>query len=109
MVNAYRQLFPQIKEIIVKQLEVPELKEKLPDDIPFKLSNEIYVLFVMDENLNQPIGFQEMSDGAKRIFLLLTNMVLADINNIALLGIEEPENSIYPSLLQDYLRILSQL
>ncbi|HBF35930.1 MAG TPA: recombinase RecF [Firmicutes bacterium] len=109
LVNAYLQLFPQIKEIIVKQLEVPELKEKLPEDIPFKLSNEIYVLFVIDENLNQPISFQEMSDGAKRIFLLLTNIVLADINSITLLGIEEPENSIHPGLLQDYLRVLSQL
>ena len=49
-----------------------------------------------------------MSDGAKRVFLLLLCLLLADINGLSLIAIEEAENSIHPSLLQSYLRVISQ-
>lgn len=110
LTNAYMQLFPQINEIEVEELSVKSLvlKEKLPAALPFTISNEVYMLYVTDQNLNQPISFEDMSDGAKRVFLLLTNIIVADINNLTLIAVEEPENSIHPSLLQSYLRILSQ-
>lgn len=55
------------------------------------------------------INFTEMSDGARRILLLLTNLILADLNNISLFCIEEPENSINPSLLGKYIEIINDL
>ena len=33
---------------------------------------------------------------------------MADINGLSLIAIEEPENSIHPSLLQSFLRVISQ-
>jgi len=108
--NAFMQLFPQIKEINVEELAFKgKFHGEIPDDLPFKLSQEVYVLYVNDHNLNQPVSFEDMSDGAKRVFLLLTNIIIADINNLSLIAVEEPENSIHPSLLQSYLRVLSQL
>ncbi|KJS48047.1 AAA family ATPase [Desulfosporosinus sp. BICA1-9] len=110
LMNAFMQLFPQITDIDVQEVSVKtKLENKIPDDLPFKLSKEVYILYVSDNNLNQPISFEDMSDGVKRVFLLLTNIIIADINNLSLIAVEEPENSIHPSLLQNYLRVVTQL
>lgn len=107
--DAFMQLFPQFTDIHVESFSLSEnLKSKFPVDLPFKLLDEVYVLYVQDVNLNQPISFEYMSDGAKRVFLLLTKIIMTDIMNISLLAIEEPENSIHPGLLQDYLRVIDQ-
>ena len=50
-----------------------------------------------------------MSDGARRILLLLTFIVLAQINKYDLICIEEPENSINPSLLRRFLYTIKEL
>jgi len=47
-----------------------------------------------------------MSDGVRRVLLIFTILVLADINNYSLVGIEEPENSLNPRILQRYLMAL---
>lgn len=110
LMDSFIQLFPQIAEINVREVNInTEINEELPEELPFKLSGEIYILYVNDINLNQSINFENMSDGAKRVFLLLTNIIIADLNNLSLIAVEEPENSIHPSLLQNYLRVLSQL
>lgn len=110
LIDAYKQLFPQFSEVTVLQSDVSsKLKKFLTNDLPFTITNEVYALFVKDKNLNQPINFERLSDGAKRVFLLLTSIVLADVSNLILIAIEEPENSIHPSLLQKYLRIVSFL
>ena len=41
--------------------------------------------------------------------MMLVCTIIADINGIALIEFEEPENSIHPGLLQSYLSVLSQL
>ena len=43
------------------------------------------------------------------MFMLLTKLILADINNISLIAIEEPENSVHPSLFHAYIQIIEQL
>lgn len=53
-----------------------------------------------------PINFSNMSDGVKRALLIFTILVLADINGYSLVGIEEPENSLNPKVLQRYLMAL---
>ena len=39
---------------------------------------------------------------------MLTAAIIADIEGLSLIEIEEPENSIHPALLQSYLNVLSQ-
>lgn len=110
LINSYRQLFPQIDEVEVMRATLKgEIKHNIPEDLPLRLTNELYALFVTDKNLNQPINFENMSDGAKRILLLLTCVILADHNKISLVAIEEPENCIHPSLLQHLLETIDQL
>ena len=72
-------------------------------DAPYTVTNKVYSMYVKDKNINQPLDFKWLSDGAKRIFLMLTYAIVADINNLALIAFEEPENSIHPALLQNYL------
>lgn len=107
--NSFMLLFPNITDISVDEVEIKSGFEfNIPDKVPLKLDNRFYSLHVIDKNINQPINFESISDGAKRVFLVLTTLLLADINAYSLIAIEEPENSIHPSLLQKYLRVVSQ-
>ena len=108
--DAFMQLFPNISAIDVKEIDVGEHHElTVAEDAPYTLSNKVYSLYVQDRNLNQPLNFMSLSDGAKRVFLMLTCTTIADIKGYTLIALEEPENSIHPGLLQSYLNIMVQL
>lgn len=108
--DVYTQLFPDIEDVIVKKIKINAAdNEQLPDDVPFIFTNHIHVLFVKDKNLANPINFAAMSDGAKRVFMILTKIIVSSVSNVSLIAIEEPENSVHPGLFQAYIRIISQL
>lgn len=108
--DVYFQLFPDIENVIVKNYKINAVEnDQLPDDVPFILTNSIYVLFVKDKNLANPVNFSMMSDGAKRVFMILTKIIVSSVSNISLIAIEEPENSVHPGLFQAYMQIISQL
>lgn len=108
--DVYFQLFPNIEDVIVKDFKInAEESNQIPNDAPFIFTNFIYVLFVKDKNLATPVNFSMMSDGAKRVFMILTKIIVSSVSNISLIAIEEPENSVHPSLFQAYIQIISQL
>ena len=73
--NVYMQLFPNIENIIVKQFKLDREEDAiLPDDAPFIVANSYYLLYVKDSSLIHPIDFAMMSDGAKRVFMILTKI-----------------------------------
>lgn len=112
LLDAYKRLFPDIEDIIVREIQINKNGEVVvPDDAPFIVSNSIYLLFVRDKNLSKLIDFEAMSDGAKRVFMILTKIIMASMaeKNISLIAIEEPENSIHPSLFKTYLQIIADL
>lgn len=110
LTDAFKQLFPNITDIEVQEFDIGKNHRiNISDDAPYTIANKVYSIFVKDENLNQSLDFTSMSDGAKRVFLMLTFAVVANIQNMTLIAFEEPENSIHPSLLQGYLRVLTQL
>ncbi len=112
LLDAYKSLFPDIEDVIVKEIQISsEGAIVVPDDVPFIVSDSIYLLFVRDKNLCRLIDFEAMSDGAKRVFMILTKIIMASLEerNISLIAIEEPENSIHPSLFRTYLQIISDL
>ena len=67
----------------------------------------LYFLFAMEENVVEPILFSNMSDGVRRVLLILITLVLAEINHCSIVAIEEPENSLNPKILQRYLITLN--
>ncbi len=108
--NVYFQLFPDIEDVIVKDFKLDaDENNQLPEDVPFIFTNSYYVLFVKEKNLAKPVNFSTMSDGAKRVFMILTKIIVSNVSNISLIAIEEPENSVHPGLFQAYIQIISQL
>lgn len=115
LINSYKLLFPNFINIVVSDIDITNKITIDGDnnfdleDAPFVLDNKIYKLFVFDNRLNQPLDFEYLSDGAKRLFLLLAYAIISDIKGISILVIEEPENSVHPSLLQAYLQLLNDI
>ena len=109
--DVYFQLFHDIEDVIVKQFKINGLtnNEELTENLPFVFSNNYHVLFVKEKNLANPVNFSIMSDGAKRVFMILTKIIVSSVSNISLIAIEEPENSVHPGLFQAYIQIISQL
>ncbi len=107
--NTFISLFPNIEKLDVREVKINMSNEKTTDDSSFSLSDSIYLLSVKDKNLVVPLSFEEMSDGAKRILILLTRIILSEMANVSLIAVEEPENSIHPSLLNSYIQVISQL
>lgn len=105
IVNTLKSMFSFIESIEIKEhvLSPEQFRSNIDDDAPFEIADKIYTLFAKHTNLKIPINFSEMSDGVRRVLLLLTHIVLAEINNVILIGIEEPENSINPGLLKKYI------
>lgn len=110
LVNSFRQLFPDVKGIEVQEFRLNQTnKIKISDDAPIMFTDSVYSMSIIDDKMVQPVSFESLSDGTKRIFLMLTFAIIADIKGLSLIAIEEPENSIHPGLLQNYIDILSQL
>ena len=108
--NVYFHLFPDIEDVIVKNFKINAAEnDQFPDDAPFIFTDSIYVLFVKNKNLAKSVNFSTMSDGAKRVFMILTKIIVSSVSNISLIAIEEPENSVHPVLFQSYMQIISQL
>lgn len=111
LIDIYKQLFPKIEKIEIEEFKVGGVPEpgSLPEDFGFEIVDIVYVLFCKEHNVVSGIDFKDMSDGARRILLLLTNLLLAEINNVPLFCIEEPENSINPSLLRKYIEVINDI
>lgn len=111
LINAFTSLFPSIRNLYVEEISnklIPQIQIKSNNNIQ-AFSDKYYLLFVDEKNLNASINFMAMSDGARRVLLLLTFVILAQINNYDLICIEEPENSIHPGLLRKFLFTISEL
>ena len=110
LTDAFCQLFPNIQSIDVRELDLREICDIRPASaLPFTRKERIYSVYVNDANLNQPLNVSVLSDGARRVLLMLTAAVFADTEGYQLLEIGEPENSVHPGLLQNFLNALSQL
>ena len=106
IVNTFKDIFPSVEELNV--VEIPISADKNPEIVEnSKIAGKFYALIVKDKNLSKEIEFRNMSDGARRILKILTNLELASENNCSVVAIEEPENSINPRILQQYLIALN--
>ena len=107
IVNTLKDIFPFIQDIktIEYNINSEELNKNIKTD-NYVIADNVYFLVALDKNIVKNIDFSSMSDGVRRVLLIFTTLVLADINNYSLVGIEEPENSLNPKILQRYLMAL---
>ncbi|KJF47130.1 AAA family ATPase, partial [Bacillus altitudinis] len=112
LVNSFKTLIPSIESVSAHEINLKEqFGENLinKEEIPFEIPEKIYDIRIKEKQNNQLTTIQNISDGSKRIFLLLTSAILADIKNIPLIFFEELENSIHPYLFQRLLIILDEI
>lgn len=111
LVNSIQDLLPDVEYI--KPIEIDFKKESTKNRknkfIPFELPEKIYDIRVKIKTNNQETSVQNLSDGSKRIFYVLANVLMAEMHPCHLLVFEELENSIHPALLQRLLMIISSL
>ncbi len=84
------------------------LSQKEIEEIPFRIREHIYRLFVKCEYLNQPLGMANMSTGTKRVIWLLANAFISSYSKVGIIGIEEIETSIHPKMIRNLLEILTE-
>lgn len=109
LINSFLSLFPNLKSVEPISKEFKPEKIVTNEKIPFKIMDKIYALYVQDDTINQPINFSSLSTGTKRIFLFLTEAILADKHKIPLISFEELENCVHPYLLQKILILLKEI
>lgn len=106
IINTIKDLFPFIQEIEVNEIIIKDENHVYVGEGEYFHIDFGYVIYATQANMKSPIKFSNMSDGVKRILLILTYMTLAKIRNIPIIAIEEPENSINPGLLRKLLIVL---
>ena len=82
--------------------------EGVEKEIPFKIREHIYRLFIKSEYLNQPLSIANMSTGTKRIIWLLANAYISNLASAGIVGVEEIETSIHPRMMRQLLEALSE-
>ena len=108
LVNSFQTLVPSVEYIDVVSIDYKgDMKLINEEDVPFRIVDKIYRMRVKEKYNNQSIDFNRLSNGTKRIFIILASAIMAEINNVSLVTFEEPENCIHPSLFQQLLIILT--
>ncbi|MBU7007510.1 AAA family ATPase [Phosphitispora fastidiosa] len=117
LINSFISLVPNIEMIEPVSSELTsESEEKAvlrlendSDDLPFKIVDTVYSIRVKESQNNQTTNIEYLSNGSRRIFLLLTSAIVADIKNISLIAFEELENCVHPYLFQGLIITLSEI
>lgn len=94
--------------VIVKFSDKDNSKVEKGEEIPFKIREHIYRLFVKSIYMNQPVNMANMSTGTKRAIWLLTNTYIANLTNTGIIGIEEIETSIHPKMMKSLLELINE-
>ena len=109
LIQSLKSLIPSIELIEPISIDLKSDKKFSDKNIPFKISEKIYRIMVKEKYNNQAVDFNNLSTGTKRIFILLTILILGEIKNIPLIGFEELENGIHPSLFDKLLQVITNL
>lgn len=78
-------------------------------EVPFRLADTVYLIRVKEKQNNQATDLSSLSNGTIRILMLITFTVLAGIRGLPLIGFEELEDCVHPSLFRRLLVTLDSL
>lgn len=112
IINVFKELFANIEDVFLVEMSMGRkysILSELPEDAPFTIPDKISHLYFKDKNMASDMEFSSLSTGAKRIFLLLIQVVMAEINKSQLICFEEVENYIHPGLLNKFIKTIEQL
>ena len=112
IVDAFCQLFPQFEGITTHEIQI-EGKELFPNleslkDLGLCVQDKEYRIYTVEKYRSEIMNGKALSDGAKRILLLLTATIVSEYNGISIIALEEIENCVHPKLVKGLLDILEQ-
>jgi predicted ATPase len=109
LLDSFKALIPSVEsvEVVSQDLQPPEVQ--LADEAPVRLTDRVYFLIVKERYNNQYSSFRALSNGSRRMFMLLVSAVLSEINGASVIAFEEPEDCVHPQLFQRLLVILQEL
>lgn len=106
MVSILTTLIPTIQT--VQPVRFASDSKQVEKDVPYELP-DLYDVYVKEAPNNQATPFRFLSTGSMRILFLLTSIIHAQKRGTQILMVEELENSIHPTLLQNLLEAIPML
>lgn len=67
-----------------------------------------YQLYAKQKSIDAYINCSEMSDGFKRVLNNLIFLSICEIKNVTIVALEEPENSVNPTVFGKYIQIIAE-
>lgn len=70
-------------------------------NVPFRVEDAIYDIRIKEKCNNQDISVSRLSSGSRRIIMIISEIIKAEMSGSSLICIEELENSVHPKLLEN--------
>lgn len=75
-------------------------------NVPFRVEDAIYDIRVKEKYNNQDISISRLSSGSRRIIMIISEIIKAEMSGSSLICIEELENSVHPKLLENIILLV---